>query len=200
MHAIVVTLTALVGVFGVGGAIALAIAVIYLGPQAVLMLAQPLLKRFLSCRPCVAVTAALLGALAAYWLGHHQAVVECRAEGLNSRIAAQQADLEAARKAREDEANRANSIEVNANEQHAKDLEFIARLQQNPACGFDPGAGGNAGRVPDLHTAGAQPAAGTKPPDAAGGAPRARFRLPLPVVRDRGLPRQEPGRDAAPDR
>jgi hypothetical protein len=198
MHTLMVTLTWALGALGVTGTIAAIAAVIFLGPTAVMAIVQPILSRFLACTACIVASAFLLSTIGSYWLGHHEAERQCRADELNSRIAAQQADLEAARRAKTDESNRASQIESEANEQHQKDSDFIKHLQAQPGCGFDPDAGA-AGGLRGPHAAGTQPAAGPGAPGPGPSHSTPRFRLPFPLVRDPRMSRQGPERDAAPD-
>jgi hypothetical protein len=197
VHTLVVVATWLVASFGVAGAVAAVVATVYLGPVATQAILAPLFKRFIACTRCVVATVILLTALASYWLGHHQAEAECRADELNSRIAAQQADLEAAKQAKADEAARVDTIESAANDQHQKDLDFIARLRANPSCGFDPDAGDG---VRGPHAAGAEPPAGTGAPSPTAATAASRFHLPLSLVQGRRMSGKRSERDAPSDR
>ncbi|MCK1322163.1 hypothetical protein IVA94_14930 [Bradyrhizobium sp. 156] len=196
IHTFIVVATWLVGAFGVVGAVVAIAATVYLGPAATQAILAPLFKRFVGCTRCVVVAVILLVALTSYWLGHHQAAAECRADELNSRIAAQQADLDAANKAKADENARANKVESDANDQHQKDTDFIARLRANPACGFDPDAG-NGVRGP--HAAGAKPAARASAAAPPAVASASRFHLPLSLVQGGRMSGKRSERDAPSD-
>lgn len=196
LHTVIVAATWLVGAFGVTGAVVAVVASVYLGPATVQAIVAPLFARFFACKKCLIATVILLVSITSYWLGHHDAEAKCRADELNSRIAAQQADLDAAKQAKADEAARADSIERDASDQHKEDLAFIARLKANPACGFDPNAGDG---VRDTHSA------AEKPPASAGAAaqpaasPSSRFRMPLSLVQGRRMSGKRSERDAAPN-
>lgn len=196
IHHVFVGLTWALGAFGVTGTLALIAALVFLGPTAVIAIVQPVLTRFLACAVCVRTVVFIVAALGAYWLGHYEAKRECRAEEANSLLRAQQADIEAARKAKDDETARANSIESDANEQHRKDTDFIAKLQANPACGFDPDAGDG---VRSSRPAGPKPPAGAGAPDAPAVGAASRFHLPLSLVQGRRMSGKRPERDAPSD-
>jgi hypothetical protein len=124
-----------VGVLGVGGAIAAAV----LFPAVAIPLLQSIVARVIACRSCLYALALIGACMASWWLGHHQAVLDCRTGELAAQIRNQQADLDNARKSADDETNRANSIEASANDQHAKDMDYIKSLESRPACALDDG-------------------------------------------------------------
>lgn len=184
LHYVFVAFTWLAGFLGVGGAVAFAAACLYLGPAAVMAFVGPLISRFLACAKCVAICAAVLATLAAYWVGHHQAAAECRADELNSRIAAQEADVAAATKAKHDETQRANKIESDANAQRNRDLKEIDKLKRRRKAGClfdDDDAGtGSRGLLP-ARPFGAKPSgsAGDAVEGAAGAAPGRKLSFPM---------------------
>lgn len=91
---------------------------------------------------------AIVGVLivAAGWFGtlHGDKVgrADVQAQWDSAKAAAAQADRENAAKAAADATTRESAILANANEQHEKDLTYIASLKSLPQCGFDPFAGG----------------------------------------------------------
>jgi hypothetical protein len=139
IHYLFLGATWLVGVAGIGGALAIAAGCIFLGPAAVQAIVQPLLVRFLACRACELALATLLALLAAYWIGHHTAAAECKADALAQELAIKQADVDNANKAKDDAINRSAQIESKASGQHDKDLEYISALKKRPACALDSG-------------------------------------------------------------
>ncbi|MDB5610366.1 MAG: hypothetical protein JWP25_7266, partial [Bradyrhizobium sp.] len=110
IHYVFVAATWLIGVVGVGGAVVTAVAVVYLGPATVMAIVRPIFAKFLACTKCVVAVVFVLSTTAAYWVGHHQAETQCRADELNSKLAAERADTAAQVKAAADEANRAIEI------------------------------------------------------------------------------------------
>jgi hypothetical protein len=123
----------IVGVLGVGGAVAAAIAF----PTVVIPVLQSIVSQILKCKPCLCAIILIGACWASWWFGHHKAVLDCRAGELAAKIAAQQADLDNAKKSAADEANRANTIEATANDQRDKDAAYIATLQARPTCDLD---------------------------------------------------------------
>lgn len=91
---------------------------------------------------------AIVGALivAAGWAGtlHGDKIgrADVQAQWSAANAAAVQADKENAAKAAADATTRENQILADANDQHQKDLKYIASLQSLPQCGFDPFDGG----------------------------------------------------------
>lgn len=189
----------LIGVAGVGGAIAAVIAICVLGPAVVIPVVQAAVEQFIKCIACVAVTVFVLSTVGAYWVGHHQAVVECREVDLAAELRNREIDLENASKARSDETERANKIEVDSSEQHKKDLALIADLKNRPAtCAFDAT---DAGVPDDKSGAGnAQPAASADKAGSGGAGTVPHKRLLLPVVRDSWMPWRGRKSNAAPDK
>lgn len=193
-----VALTWLIGLLGVGGAIAVIAASIFLGPTVVIGIVQPMLSRFMACTKCVVATVFVLATVGAYWIGHHAAAKECRDADLAAALRNAQLDRNNAEKAKTDETKRANKIETDANDRHKKDLADIALLKSRPpTCAFDDI---DAGSVPDRQsgTGGARaPASARK---AGEGASRilSHKHLPLPLVQGPWLPWGRRAGDAAP--
>lgn len=159
IHVGMVALSWALGAFGVAGTVAVIVAVVYLGPATVLAIVQPLLSRFIACMTCVVVVACTLAIVAAYWLGHHQAAVECRAADLAAELRNREIDLANASRARSDETARANTLEKDADDQHHQDLDAIAALKaRKHGCPFDDIDAG--GGVQPRAGAGGAPAAG----------------------------------------
>lgn len=123
----------IVGVLGVGGAIAAAIAF----PTVAIPLLQSIVARIISCRPCLYILLFVGACWGSWWFGHHSAVLDCRAGELAAKLAAQQADLDNAKKSAADEAARATTIEATANDQRSKDAAYIATLEARPSCALD---------------------------------------------------------------
>lgn len=146
-----VAATWLIGTLGVTGAVGVIVAAVILGPTAVIEIARPLLTRFLSCLWCVVAVVFLMATVGAYWVGHHEAVSDCRAGELAAKLRNQQIDLDNARKAEADEASRANTIEEKANARQKDDADYIAHLEARPACSLDDS---DLGGVPN-HKSGA---------------------------------------------
>jgi hypothetical protein len=193
-----VVATWLIGVLGVGGAIAAVVAIVFLGPAAVIAIVEPIFARFIACRACIVVVVFVLATTGAYWVGHHQAAQECREADLAAELRNREIDLTIASTARSDETERANKIEANASEQHAKDLQDIADLKKRPpTCIFDDT---DAGSVPDDKPgpSGAQPPAGASKagPRVPGAVPHKH--LLLPMVWNSWLPWGRREGDAAP--
>lgn len=162
LHYVFITATWLIGIAGVGGALAIAAAAVVLGPAVLIPIIQTFATRFIKCTVCVVVTVFILATVGAYWVGHHSAVLDCRDEKKESELAAQRQDNVNAQKAAADEANRAIDIEVNANDQHTKDLAEIEKikLRKAPGCAFDDI---DAGGVPsNIHPAQKKPATRAK--------------------------------------
>lgn len=125
----------IVGVLGVGGAIAAAILV----PATAIPLLQSIVTRVLACKPCLYAVAIIAACSASWWFGHHQAVLDCRAGELAAQLASKQADLDNARIAAANEVARATIIEETANDQRSKDAAYIASLEARPSCALDDG-------------------------------------------------------------
>ncbi|WP_438278064.1 hypothetical protein [Nitrobacter sp.] len=126
-----------IGLLGVGGAIAAAAAAIILGPTVVIAIVQPILARILSCTRCVVAAVFVLAMVGFYWLGHHQAAKECRADQLEAQLRNEKFDTAQALKAQADEKQRADDIEREARAQHDQDQAYIERLKAKPACALD---------------------------------------------------------------
>lgn len=145
IHWLFLAATALVGFVGIGGAIAIGLALVFLGPTAVSTFLTPLVEKFLACRWCDVALGVLLALLTSYWIGHHDAAAACRADELAAALASQKADLDNAVQAKNDATQRANAIEAAANAHHDKDAKYIAALKKRPACALDSGDIGTGG-------------------------------------------------------
>lgn len=137
--------TALIATVGIGGTIALVAALVFLGPAAVSAFLTPLLAKFLACRWCDVAVAVFLALVASYWIGHHTAAAECRADALTAELAIKQADLDNATKAKDDAIARAATIESHANAHAATDAKYIASLKKRPSCALDDSDIGTGG-------------------------------------------------------
>lgn len=142
----------LFGTLGVGGAIAAVAAVLILGPAGALLLIQGIagvartviLPAVVKIAKAIVQTRAGVGAICfvVAWIlaDQHRANLDeatFRQSSLRAELAQKAADLDAARKSAADEADRANTIEANANEQRSKDAAYIETLQSRPACALD---------------------------------------------------------------
>jgi hypothetical protein len=200
LHYFFIGATWLIGTLGVAGAAATIAGLVFLGPAAVAAIVQPIFAKFIACTTCVVLTAALLSTVGAYWVGHHQAEVQCRAADLAAELRNREIDLENASKARSDETERANKIEGDSSDQHAKDLKEIADLKTRPAtCIFDDT---DSGRMSDdkSRTGNAKPAAGANTAGSNLPGPVPHKRLLLPMVRNSWLPWRGRKSDAAPNK
>lgn len=149
----------IVGVLGVGGAIAACIA----APAIAIPLLTKATDFLLRCKPCLVALAIGAAALGGWWYGHHAATAECREAEMAAELANREADLEAASKARSDETQRANAIAARARTREKDDADFIAHLKGRKACLFDDDDVGDDG-VPDNTSRArrARPAAGAR--------------------------------------
>ncbi len=195
IHYVFIAATWLIGLFGVGGAIAIIAGLIFLGPAAVTAIVQPVITKFISCIWCIAFVVFILSTTGAYWVGVHQEAQKCRANELAAELRNAQIDRDNAVKAKTDESNRVNQIKTDANDQHEKDLQAIADLKKRPTtCAFDDI---DAGSVRDKSgTSNAQPATGSDTIDAGVSRPVPHQRLLLPMVRHSWLPWRRRTRDA----
>ncbi|WP_154071149.1 hypothetical protein [Bradyrhizobium lablabi] len=95
------------------------------------------MRFILGCKPCLfalsIVAALFIGAI----YGARVESAKCRAGELAAKLAAQQADLDNAKKSAADEAARATTIEATANDQRSKDAAYIATLEARPSCALD---------------------------------------------------------------
>lgn len=134
----------IVGVLGVAGTIAAAI----LFPAVVIPILQSIVSFILKCKPCLIAIAIIVACSASWWHGHHTAVVACRESELAAELRNKQIDLDNAKQAKDDESHRANTIEAESNDQHAKDAAYIEELKNRPmpSCALDDG---DVGGVPD---------------------------------------------------
>jgi hypothetical protein len=147
LHSVMVWASWAIGIVGVTGMVACIVAMIWLGPVVVNAIIGPIFSRFIACTRCVVAVVFVLTTIAAYWLGHHQAVNECRDAELSAALRNKQIDVENAEKAKADETTRANTIEAESNDRHQSDLAEIAKLKSRPpTCAFDDN---DVGRVHD---------------------------------------------------
>jgi len=186
----------IVGALGVAGAIVAIIAV----PAVAIPILQNIVSWLLKCKRCLYALAIIIGGTALWWSGHHTAVVACRESELSAELRNREADLENASNARSDETARANKIEGDASDQHAKDLKDIEDLKKRPAtCVFDDTDAGFIGVPNDKSWTG-----DAQPPASAGKIAQnlpgavSHQRLLLPLVRNSWLPWRGRKSDAAP--
>lgn len=138
LHTIFITATWLIGLFGVGGAVAAVAGLVFLGPAAVTAIVEPLLAKFIACTWCIVAVVFVLSTTGAYWVGHHEEEKACRAADLAAELRNAQIDRDNAVKAQADESQRADTITETSNAQHQKDLADIDALSKRPAtCAFD---------------------------------------------------------------
>jgi hypothetical protein len=123
----------IVGVLGVGGAIAAFIFV----PALAIPILQNLVSWLIRCKPCLYALVLCAACFASWWFGHHQAALECREEALAAELRNKQFDLENEQKAKADAEKRAKEIEDSSNERAKSDAEYIERLKAKPACELD---------------------------------------------------------------
>jgi hypothetical protein len=188
IHYVFIAATWLIGLFGVGGAIAVIAGLIFLGPAAVAAIVQPLVTKFMSCIWCIVVVVFVLSTTGAYWVGIYHEASLCRADELSAKLRNAQIDRDNAVAAKTDESNRANQIETDADDQHRKDLADIASLKNRPpTCAFDDV---DSGGVPNNKSGAgvAQPSSGAGTADAKSAGPVPHKRLLLPMVRNSWLP------------
>ncbi len=128
-----------VSVLGVGGAIA---ALIFFPVVAVPIL-QKTVEWLLGCKRCLYALAIVALALAAFWGGHHKAVLDCRADNAAAALRNQQLDLDIAHRAAEAESTLIKSIEDKASAREKKDDGYVAKLESHPApaCALDDNDG-----------------------------------------------------------
>lgn len=198
LHYAFIGATWLIGLVGVGGAIAAVAAGVILGPAVVIPIVQVAATKFIRCTVCVVATVFVLATVGAYWVGHHEAVVACHDADLAAELRNREIDLENASKARSDETERANKIEGDSSEQHAKDLKEIADLKKRPpTCAFDDtDAGGVPNDKPRSSNAKSSAGADAAGTGFSGAVPHKR--LLLPMVRNSWLPWRGRKSDAAP--
>lgn len=193
IHTLLITLTWLIGIFGTGGALAFVAGVVWLGPSATLRIVEPLL----ACAKCLIAIAAVIAVVGAYWIGRHEAESDCIAQAAQSRVAAQQADQRAARRAATDESDMVRKIEEVARQQHEADLAEIEALRGRPdACLFDDTDGMRDGSSGPARKTTSTPA-GSAHKAATSAAPHPPLWLSL--VRKFQLQGSRPAGDAAPD-
>lgn len=148
LHHIFIWATWALAALGVGGAAALIVAMVTLGPAVVQAWLIPAVTRFLRCAWCVASVVFVLATTGAYWVGHHQAATECKAEQLAAALRNQEFDLAEAEAAKRDAETRAKKIEDKASERATADADYIKKLESKPACALDDNDVG-AGSVPN---------------------------------------------------
>ncbi len=123
----------IVGVLGVGGAIAAAI----LAPAIVIPLLQRTIEWILGCKRCLYALAFVVAVLASFWAGHYRAQLDCNAANAAAALRNQQLDLDIAHRAAEAESTLIKSIEDKASARETKDDDYVAKLPPSPVCGLD---------------------------------------------------------------
>lgn len=124
-----------VGALGVGGAIAAAV----FFPAVAIPLLQSIVARVIACKPCLYALALIGACFASWWLGHHQAVMDCRAGAIAAELRNAKIDADIARKSADDETIRANTIEATAKARQRDDHDYITHLEARPSCNLDDG-------------------------------------------------------------
>lgn len=160
INTVFVVLTWLIGIVATVGPVAAIIGIIAF-PAIVVPLISKITKALLGCIPCMIALAVVLACVGSYWVGHIDAASDCRDEQLQAELRNKQIDLDNAKKAKADEAARADTIEVTADEQRKKDAEYISRLEARPSCLLDESDIGGV-RNDKPGTSSKKPAAGTK--------------------------------------
>jgi hypothetical protein len=117
-----------VGVLGVGGTIAAA----FLFPAIVIPVLESIVAFIMKCKPCLYAIALIAACSAAWWHGHHTAVLACRQDELSAELRNKQIDLDNAKKSAANEASRASKIEADANDRQTKDAAYIEQLKNRP--------------------------------------------------------------------
>lgn len=128
----------IVGVIGIGGLVLIYFA-FPLAWAALTPIISRIVDKILSCKPCLYALAAAALCLTSFWYGHHVAASADRTNELAAKVAAQNADIEAAKHAAADAAFHVKTIEDQASDRQTKDADYIAQLQANPACAITDG-------------------------------------------------------------
>ena len=123
----------IVGVLGIGGAIAAAI----LAPAIVIPLLQRTIEWILGCKRCLYALAFIVAVLAAFWSGHYKAQIACREANVAAALRNQQLDLDIAHRAMEAETNLIKSIEDKASDREKTNDKYIETLAARPVCALD---------------------------------------------------------------
>lgn len=123
----------IVGVLGLGGAIAALIFV----PAAAIPILQSVVSAILRCKPCLYALAVMALMGGSWWHGHHTAVLACREAELTAELRNKQIDLENERIAKAEAERQVKEIEDSSNERAKSDAEYIERLKSKPACLLD---------------------------------------------------------------
>lgn len=145
INGVFVILTWLLAAVAAVGPVAVILGLIFV-PAVAVPLISSLASRLFACARCIVAIVAVLMCIGSYWVGHWDAAADCRAGELQAQLRNARVDAENAKKSADDETNRANTIEASANDQHAKDLDYIKSLEGRPACALDDD---DLGRVPD---------------------------------------------------
>ena len=136
IHTAFIVLSWVVGIVAVLGPIG-AVAAFFFIPTVAVPIMQAVTIRFLACRACLLIVAFTLGVLGSYWVGRYDAKSECKAEKLQAELITKQTDVDNAKSAEADAKARASQIEADSNDQHNRDLAYIASLKSKPPCTFD---------------------------------------------------------------
>jgi hypothetical protein len=128
----------IVGVVGVGGLVVIYLA-FPLAWAALTPIISRIVEKILSCKPCLYALAGAALCLTSFWYGHHVAASADRTNELAAKVAAQNFDLEEAKNSVADAGRRVKNIEDKASDKQAKDADYIAKLQANPACAITDG-------------------------------------------------------------
>jgi hypothetical protein len=123
----------IVGVLGIGGAIAAAI----IAPAVVIPLLQRTIEWILGCKRCLYALAFVVAVFAAFWSGHYKAQLDCNSANVAAALRNQQLDLDIAHRAAEAESTLIKSIEDKASDRQKKDDDYVAKLEARPVCQLD---------------------------------------------------------------
>lgn len=136
LHTIMTAAAWLLGIGGVAGLVAAVATLIYLGPAVAAAIVQPIFARFVACTKCVVLVVVVLTAIAAYWLGHHQAANECRDAELSAALRTKQFDADIANETAKEaqEASAESAARAATFEQKVKEYADALKSRPNDAC------------------------------------------------------------------
>ncbi len=123
----------IVGVLGLGGAIALAV----IAPAVVIPLIQRTIEWILGCKLCLYALAFIVAVFASFWAGHYKATLDCKSDAYAAELRNRQVDLDIAHRAVADESDRVKAIEDMASVREKRDNEYIKSLEARPVCALD---------------------------------------------------------------
>lgn len=138
INGLFVVLTWLLAAVATFGPVAVILGLIF-APAVAVPLISSIASRLFACTRCIMAIVAVLMCIGSYWVGHWDAAADCRAGEMEAQLRNARIDADNAKKSADDEITRANTIEASANDQHAKDLDYIKSLESRPACVLDDG-------------------------------------------------------------